>query len=507
MSLKILSAESVRSIDEYTIANEPISSINLMERAARSFSNAFIQSVGRTHEVTVLAGPGNNGGDALAVARILFKEGYKVKVYLVKKPENNLSKDCNENMWRWRNMAGVWFREIQQLDLAQLDFGDIVIDGLFGSGLNRPLDGIYEAVVKIINDSRSEVYSIDIPSGLYAEGNLDKESGVVVKAKHVFCFQFPKLAFLLPEYGEFVNHFKVLDIGLSDQAIMAAATEYFYLQKTDIQNILHARHTFSHKGTFGHALIIAGQYGQMGAAVMAAKACLRSGVGLLTMHCPTSGITILQASIPEAMVDPDEDKHQNSTLGDISPKQTVGIGPGLGKGKKQKRLLTHLLETMDRPMVIDADALNLIAENRELIELIPPGSILTPHPVEFDRLAGQVYKTGYNRLQAARKLAKDWHVVIVLKGAYTAISFPDGKTFFNSTGNPGMATAGSGDCLTGILTSLISQKYSPQEASIIGVFIHGLAGDLALEKASSMESLIASDIVEAIGAAFSKIRS
>jgi NAD(P)H-hydrate epimerase len=328
----------------------------------------------------------------------------------------------------------------------------------------------------------------------------------VVRATKAYSFQFPKLAFLLPENGDYVPEFEILDIGLSSKAIEDAQTDYFFLQKEDVRKLLHTRARFSHKGTFGHAFLVAGQYAKMGAAVIASKACLKAGAGLLTVHCPKSGINILQIAVPEAMVDADTDENEITELSRLLPKHTVGIGPGIGKGVKVRKVLEKLLRESAKPVVLDADALNLLSEHRELIMLLPPNSILTPHPTEFERLADEKFASGYDRLQCARRLSMLWNVVIVLKGAYTAVIMPNDKVCFNSTGNPGMATAGSGDCLTGILTGLLAQGYSPEEASLIGVFVHGLAGDLALEKAASMESLVASDITDSLGAAFSKIR-
>lgn len=507
MSIKILSAPRIRTIDACTIEHEPISSIHLMERASDAFVAAFANAVLPDKCITVFAGTGNNGGDAFAIARLLFKKAYRVKVFLVKNPEAKLSADCNENMWRWRNLPEAYFQEIKtEAGLSSVDFGDVVVDGLFGSGLNRPLSGLYEAVVKKINEQNLPVYSVDIPSGLFVDDNRERQGGEVVRSKKTFSFQFPKLAFLLPENGDYVPEFEVLDIGLWPKAMEEAQTDFFFLQKEDIRKMLHTRARFSHKGTFGHAYLVAGQYAKMGAAVIASKACLRAGVGLLTVHCPKSGVNVLQIALPEAMVDADADENENSELANLSPKHTVGIGPGIGKSEKVRKMFEQLLHGVSKPIVMDADALNLLSEHRQLISLLPPNSILTPHPTEFDRLAGETFGSGFDRLQSARKIASQWAVIVVLKGAYTAIALPDGRVYFNSTGNPGMATAGSGDCLTGILTGLLAQGYSPEEASLIGVFVHGLAGDLALERAFSVESLLASDIAESLGAAFSKIR-
>lgn len=507
MPSKILSAPQIRSIDASTIFNEPTSSIDLMEQASLAFVEAFVREVDPTNKITVFAGCGNNGGDAFAVARILSKRNYKLKVYWVRNAESKLSQDCLENSRRWQNLPQAFLSEIQkEADLECIDFGYVAVDGLFGSGLNRPLSGIYQAVVKKINEQNMPVYSIDIPSGLFVEDNAERKGGVVLCATKTFTFQFPKLAFLLPENGEFVSDFEVLNIRLLPQAIDEAQTDYFFLQQEDIRQLLHNRSRFSHKGTFGHAMLVVGQYGKMGAAIIASKACLRTGVGLLTVHCPKLGVNALQTSIPEAMIDADVDEYENANLPELLLKYTIGIGPGIGKNEPVKQMLEKLLRQADKPLVLDADALNLLAENPLYISLLPENSILTPHPTEFERLANEKYHTGYDRLQSARRLAKQWKVVIVLKGAYTAIVLPNQTVYFNSTGNPGMATGGSGDALTGMITALLAQGYQSAEAAIIGVYLHGLAGDVALSKIGSMEALLATDLIESIGEAFRRIR-
>ncbi len=507
MSIKIFSSSQIRSLDASTIQCEPIASIDLMERASWRFVEAFSKEVSSENKITVVAGSGNNGGDGLAVARLLQQKNYDVNVFLVKDADAKLSKDCTENFHRWQNIGGELTTIESEDDVSKLNLQDVTIDGLFGSGLNRPLSGIYAQVVEKMNEKASLIYSIDIPSGLFVEDNSQrsKQDAIVCSTK-TLTFQFPKLAFLFPENEPFVPDFEVLDIGLSPDAIEKEKTHFFYLQKEDIREMLHTRKRFSHKGTFGHAYLIAGQQGKMGACVLAAKACLRTGVGLLTVHCPKSGVDILQITVPEAMIDADNDNLENTEFNHLLPKHTIGIGPAIGKGEKVKTMFQHLLSQADKPMVIDADALNLLAENRELISLLPPHSILTPHPVEFERLAGKKFDSAFERLQSAQKLAQEWSVIIVLKGAFTAIALPDGRVFFNSTGNPGMATAGSGDCLTGIITSLLAQHYSSEQAAWIGVYIHGLAGDIALKKVGAMESVIASDLIESIGDAFREVR-
>lgn len=507
MSLKILSAKQTQTVDAQTIETERIQSVELMERASQVWVNAFMDEVSDSSPVTVLAGPGNNGGDGLAIARLLHQAGYDVQVYLVRESLHSLSKDCNENIWRWRNIPGVFFSEINDSEsLQKIKFRDVIIDAIFGSGLNRPLSGIYRLIVEMINIQNQLVYAVDIPSGLYAEENTQEQNRCIVRASLIWTFQLPKLSFLLPENGIYAPDFRILNIGLSEKSIQEQVTPYYFIQKEDIAGFLPVRPKFGHKGTFGHVLLVVGQYGKMGAAVIASSACLHSGAGLVTVHCPACGMGILQTAVPEAMVDVDVHERVNTSVV-ISDKHTIAIGPGIGQDDKVQKMLFSLLNEANQPLVLDADALNVLAVHPDWLSLVPCESILTPHPTEFERLVGEKFKTGYQRLQHARKKAQEWRVIIVLKGAYTAVVLPSGDVFFNSTGNPGMATAGSGDCLTGIVSSLLAQGLSPSKAALCAVFLHGLAGDIALEADCSAESLTATEIINHLGKAFRQIRS
>jgi NAD(P)H-hydrate epimerase len=275
------------------------------------------------------------------------------------------------------------------------------------------------------------------------------------------------------------------------------------MTKRDIKPMMHKRRKYDHKGTFGHALLIAGSYGKMGAAILTAKACLRSGVGLVHAHIPKAGYEIMQTAVPEAMLSMDRYDHYFSALPELDMYHAVGAGPGLGMEKQSQMALKLLIQECQQNMVFDADALNILAENKTWLPFLPQGTILTPHPKEFQRLAGH-WKDDFEKLDILRNFCSKYHVYLVLKGAHTATCFPDGKIYFNSTGNPGMATAGSGDVLTGMITGLLAQGYTPGQAAVIGVFIHGLAGDLAM-KEKGMESLIAGDIIEHLGRAFREV--
>ena len=375
-----------------------------------------------------------------------------------------------------------------------------MIDGLFGSGLNRPLTGGFAAMVHYINQSEATVVAIDIPSGLFGEDNRTNDSDSIIRANLTLTFGFPKLAFLLPENDSFVGEWKVLDIGLHPDIVDNTPTPFTLVTEEDIAAVFQPRNRFSHKGTFGHALLIAGSRGKMGAALLASRACLRSGAGLLTVHIPQRGETILQSAFPEAMLSFDPHQDYFTTVPDIATYSAIGVGPGLGQYLESAAALERLLQTVGKPVVLDADALNLIASNKDLLNRIPERSILTPHPKEFDRIAGES-NSAYERLKKAQSFAVEHKLCIVLKGAYTAICTSSGNIYFNSCGNPGMATAGSGDVLTGIILGLLAQGMEPETAAATGVFLHGTAGDLAAVYRSE-ESMIASDIIDMLGKAF-----
>jgi ADP-dependent NAD(P)H-hydrate dehydratase / NAD(P)H-hydrate epimerase len=495
--LKILSASAIKQLDAFTIAQEPINSIDLMERAARSFCSWFQPKFTKDKAIGIVCGTGNNGGDGLAISRLLIEQNYNVKTWIIK--GGNQTREFIEMHSRIRTLCPV--EEItDEIEPALFDDCEVLIDAIFGSGINRHLDGIYDKTVTAMNEASSHRIAVDVPSGLLCDG---ASSGTIFNAHKTVTFQLPKLAFLLPENNRFVGEWSLLDIGLSSLFINSAPTNYYLTTVEAVRKILIPRKRFSHKGNFGHALLIAGSYGKMGACVLAAKAALRSGVGLLTVHVPRSGLTIMQTAVPEAMCSTDENENYFSAAPSLSKFNSIGIGPGLGKSPATVSALTDLMMNCVIPMVLDADALNCVAENPHLRGLVPTGSILTPHPKEFDRLVGS-WANDFERLEKQRQLSKAVNSVIVLKGAFTSISTPDGKVYFNPTGNPGMATAGSGDVLTGILTGLMAQGYSTLNAALVGVYLHGLAGDLAIRELT-MNSLIASDLINYLPCAFKEL--
>ncbi|GCC52256.1 bifunctional ADP-dependent NAD(P)H-hydrate dehydratase/NAD(P)H-hydrate epimerase [Chryseotalea sanaruensis] len=499
--LKILTAEQIRALDAHTIMNEPITSVDLMERAGQAFVSWFCRHVDVVQTVGIICGTGNNGGDGLVIARLLLTYNYKVKVWIVR-GESKESTDFTANLNRIATKHLV--NEISnEQELSSSDFTDchVLIDALFGTGLSRKVVGLQEAVIKKMNDTTAYKIAVDVPSGL----QIDKPSiGTIFKADFTLTFQLPKLAFLLPENFQYVGNWQVVRIGLDKKFIETSDTKHFLLEKKDVKAILKPRNKFDHKGNNGKALLIAGSYGKMGAAILAARAAMRTGLGLLTTHVPSACLTIIQNSAPESMASVDGHEHYFTTTPSCEDIDAVGVGPGIGLHNETKRAFEKLLQQSKKPLVVDADAITLLANHPSLLLLLPPQSILTPHPGEFRRLVGD-WANDFDRLEKQKNFSKQIGGIVVLKGAHTSITSPNGKVYFNSSGNPGMATAGSGDVLTGMIMSLLAQGYKPLDAAIVGVFLHGWAGDLAVRKMGEI-SLIASDIIDFIPPAYHDLR-
>jgi len=503
--MKIFKTGQIKEIDKLTIENEPVASVDLMERAADKLLRWYMQIFDRSRRVIIFAGPGNNGGDGIALARLLSEHRFSAEVFFVKisgKPSN----DWNLNYQRLEKETSVLFNTIE--NIGQFPFvssGDIIIDAIFGSGLTRPVEGLAGEVIKKINQTGNVVISIDIPSGLFGEDNGTNDPETIVCADYTLSFEFPKLCFMFAENARYVGDWSVLPIGLSSRAIRNTNTPYLFLEDSYIFPLLKKRRKFDHKGKYGHGLLVAGSYGKMGAAFLGAKAALRTGIGLITCHIPRCGYQVMQTSLPEAMVSVDQNEMCSSETEAVDHYDAIGIGPGIGTDPATQKLLHALLLNFDKPLIIDADGINILGANKKWLSELPAGTVLTPHVKEFERIAGKT-ENSYKRLEKQAEFASRYNCIVILKGAYSSIVTPEGKVFFNSTGNPGMATAGSGDVLTGIILSLLSQGYSPENASLTGVYLHGLAGDAVAAKAG-FESIIASDIIDNIGNAFLKIKS
>lgn len=501
-SMKIFTGAQIHELDRYTIEHEPVASIDLMERAAKAITRAITDEWTSQTPVVVFAGPGNNGGDALAVARMLAEKDYEVMVFLFN-IHNNLSEDCSTNKERLLAAKRVKaFTEISlNFDPPKLDADTLVVDGLFGSGLSKPLSGGFASLVKYINQSPARVVSIDLPSGLMCEDNTYNIRSNIIQADLTLTIQQKKLSMLMADNQAFIGRLKVLDIRLSPEYINNTRTPYRIVEENDLRPIMRQRPDFAHKGSMGNALLIAGSYGMAGAAVLATRACLRSGAGKVTVHTPRLNYAIMQISVPEAVLQTDKDEECFSEPVDTDIYDAVGIGPGLGKMDSTDVALISQIRRTKCPQVIDADAINILSNHRSWMAQLPKGIILTPHPKEFDRLAGSSSTGSYERLSKAIGLAEQLEGYIILKGHYSALCTPQGDVWFNSTGNSGMATAGSGDVLTGIITGLLSRGYSAKEAALLGMYLHGLAGDIAV-KDIGKESLVAGDIIRYLPKAF-----
>ncbi len=499
--MKILPVEKIREADAYTIAHEPIAGIDLMERAATACFSWIAENLNEKRKVYVFAGSGNNGGDGLAIARMLQQKHFPVEVYLIGS-EETLTPSCRTNLDRFRNIARKNFRFLKEGDpMPVIHPGDVVIDSLFGSGLSRSAGGFAAGVIRYINDCQALTISIDIPSGLFCDSSYKTaENPAIIAADYTLSFSPPKLALFFPENDVYLGKWKLLDIGLSREFIDMTSVKNYLLESQMLATRIIKRNKFDHKGTFGHALLICGGYGKMGAAVLSSRAALRSGAGLVTVHAPSIGMTVLQSSVPEAMMSIDSNEKVISMIPDLSPYTAIGTGCGLGMGEQTQKAIKLLIQEARQPIVFDADAIHIIAENKTWLGFLPKHCIFTPHPGEFQRLTGK-HRDDYHRVQLQREFSFRHQAYVVLKGANTAITTPEGECYFNSTGNPGMATGGSGDVLTGMITGLKAQGYTSLDACILGVFLHGRAGDLACSETGE-EALVAGDIIKNIGKAF-----
>lgn len=498
--MKIFNAQALQSLDRATCETQGIDSIQLMERAAEAISYEIISRFLPSQRIVVIAGPGNNGGDALAVARMLMEQGYKrVEVFLFN-VSGKLSHDCDEERKKLIVIEGVDFTEVRrEFTPPYLDSNDVVVDGLFGSGLRMPLKGGFKSVAQRINESGAYVISIDVPSGLFGEWNSGSVRRDMVHANLTLAMQLPRLAFFFEENAEVVGEWKLLDIDLDRDKMRELPSDFMLLEPRNIRPLLRPRNPFSAKRDYGSALLMAGSMGMMGAAILAARGAIKSGAGLVTVHSASCGMPVVQTAVPEAMFEPDRREHFITDMTPHHTHQAIAVGPGIGTRDETVSALEALVKTANAPLVLDADALNCIAKRPAILSMLPAATIITPHAGEFDRIFGE-NQSSEQRLTRAIEAAKRYNIIIVLKGHFTAIARPTGRVFFNSTGNAGMATAGSGDVLTGVIAAFLAQGYKPEHASLLGVFFHGIAGDMAAREKGEL-GMVASDIAERVGMA------
>ncbi len=511
--MKILSLNQIKKMDQYCIDYESISSIQLMERAAKSCFEWIINNIQlKTVPFIILSGNGNNGGDGVCLARMLHLHGVEVIVYIL-----NISNNSSRDFLISKKKALKYGVELQNIyekgEFPSLDKNEsYLVDAIFGTGYNRIIKNKYwkSFFYHINNKNKFKcVISIDIPSGLFMEKSQNNFE-TIIKATHTLSFQTPKLPFLFPSYVDYIGKWYLLDIGWNHHFLQKMNTKNILVDETYINTLLNnkknKRKKFSHKGDYGHGIIIGGSYGMIGAVALSGEASLRSGIGKLTIYVPSCGYQIIQTLLPEAIIKTNNEKYLN----EIVIKNNINaicIGMGMGKNYKTIKALENFLKNKDNsiPMIIDADAINILSERIELLNFIPENTIITPHPKEFSRLFG-LWKNEYHKLNMLRKISKKYKIFVILKGAYSIISTPKGVIYFNTTGNPGMSTAGSGDVLSGIIMSFLSQGYSPKKSCIMGVYLHGLSGDIASKK-FSQQSLISRDINKYIGEAFNIINN
>ena len=498
--MKILSSKVIRGVDIKTIEYNNMLSHQLMEWAASAFSDYFINnySINSENNVVLFCGTGNNGGDGVAIARILHHVGFSVKVFIVES-RNNYSDDCLLNIER-ANMADIDITTITSIkQFPDLKGVHVIVDAIFGTGLSRALDGLAKDVVEAINAWGKKVVSVDIPSGLFMDG----PTTIAVKATETVTFQVPKLSLFLPENDQFIGHLTIIDIGLDKRAIAEAETDSYYLTKKEMASLLKPLSKFTHKGIQGHALIIGGSLGKIGAVSLASKAALKSGCGLVTVYVPQCGMDIIQSSFPEAMVIQDNkgEFYLSSISYTIKP-SAIALGMGMGHHEETKQALYTFLQTNKFPLVIDADALNILSENNDWLKYLISDTILTPHPGELSRLIGS-WDDDFEKIERTKEFARKYDVMVVIKGAHSVI-IDSNSVYVNSSGTPALATAGSGDVLAGIIAGLLAQGFEPLAATQLGVYVHGMTANITLGDINS-RAFIASDIIENIGKVYNSL--
>lgn len=498
--MKIFTAEQIRNGDEYTIKNEPVSSVQLMERAAQSCVDWIFENCKNHRNFAVFCGKGNNGGDGFAIARMLHLKGFDVDVFTNTKAK--FSSDAGNNFRELKEFSGVSVKEFKEAKEYRFDNRTVIIDALFGTGLSKNIEGEFEELIDFLNEKNNLKISIDVPSGLFAD-DVFTENTTIFKADYTLSFQFWKKTFLHPETGKYAGKVKVLDINISEDYIAETKTEDFVINEEIIKDIFRPRNEFSHKGTYGKVIIAGGSYGKIGAVVLSAKSALKSGAGLTFTLAPKCGYEILQTSNPEAMFI--EGGHDFIDHFEADEKAVYGIGPGLGTNEETAKSFLNFLKNYSQPLILDADALNIISQNQKNLKIIPKNSIITPHPKEFERLFGTT-ENSFERVKLAKSKAKELGIYIVLKDHHTQVITPEGEVFYNITGNSGLAKGGSGDILTGIITSFLAQHYSEKEAAILGVWFHGRAAEFASEKYSK-ESVLPTNIIDEFGTVFKELNA
>ncbi|SNR39346.1 yjeF C-terminal region, hydroxyethylthiazole kinase-related/yjeF N-terminal region [Maribacter sedimenticola] len=496
--MKLFSAKQIYKADQITTKKQGIAGEELMERASLQLFNwMHLRMQGAPVKIHLFCGIGNNGGDGIALARHLLEHGYNIAVYVVNYSEKR-SEDFLINLARLKERK-CWPNFMNSDDeLPVIGKDDIIVDGIFGIGINRTPDAWVIKLIQHLNNSQAFILSIDIPSGLFSDQS-PKDFDAIIKSNYVLSFQAPKLTFFLPESGPYVEQWEALDIGLDVDYLSSTETAYELIGKNEVLTVYRPREKYAHKGTYGHVLILGGSYGKIGAVCLSSKAALHAGCGLVTAYLPAVGYSILQTSLPEIMVLTDKDEKIITDITfEIDP-TIIGVGMGMGTDDKTIMAFGSFLKSNEKPLVLDADAINILSKHKDLLKHLPKDTILTPHPKELERLIGK-WKNDFDKLNKVKKFSDQHQCVVVIKGANTIV-VQNGKGYVNTTGNPGMATAGSGDVLTGIISGLRAQGYSALNAAVFGVYLHGKAGDIAVEK-TGYQSMVATDLISNLGNAY-----
>jgi ADP-dependent NAD(P)H-hydrate dehydratase / NAD(P)H-hydrate epimerase len=501
---KILSVPQIREADAFTIANEPITSVDLMERAGHACFSYMSRFIPLDDQVGVVAGRGNNGGDGLVIARLLHDRGYSVTVFLVGNDTTG-SPDFMVNLERLQQLGVQPVSLDDGLDDLVFEAFDWLVDALFGSGLTRPVTGLSGRVIDAMNHARSHVVSIDIPSGLFADTFTSPLTGSIVEADTTLSLELPKLAMLMPSCYLYTGLWKVVSIGLHKGFLRTVYSPYRIFCREDAVAVFMLRDRVSHKGNHGHGMLVAGSRGKGGAALLAAHAALRSGIGLLTAAIPEVLELPFHVSLPEAMLRVDPLHDETLLREDLDHFEAIAMGPGCGVGHDAEQLLKGVIQSHRQKLLLDADALNLLSMYPEWLCDLPENTILTPHPKEFDRLAGKA-QNDFHRLELAAQFARHNKCVVVLKTAFPVVVTPHGTCTFSVQGNAGLAKGGSGDALTGVILGLLCRGYPAENAALLGVWLHARAATLVAET-TGLDAMLPSDVIRMLGKAFRELET
>jgi len=503
--MKLFTLEDILGIERQTLTQENTKFHDLVERVGNAAANEIASHWRPSVRTVIFAGPGNDGAYALMTASSLLERGYVPHIYLFNIGGNSLNDECRRcrDILRAKYSSDVLEEVVTKFNIPELGVSDLVIDGLFGPELRQPLTGGFMSLVRYINESGATVVSLDMPSGMCGDWNHNVSARNVVKADVTLALQYPRLPFFFADFAGLAGQWRVLDIGYSREAAENRQSSFYLIEDDEVRSLLKPREPFSNKSDYGSACLVAGSYGMVGASVLACMGALRAGAGKVTVYGPQCSFSVVQTAAPEAMFMSDKSHHEISDITLPDTFSAIGVGPGIGTSEATVDALDSFIKRYRSPLVLDADALNCIALRPALLNHIPVLSVITPHAGEFDRLFGK-QSSHEARLLKAVEVSRKYNLLILLKGHYTTLVRPDGKIYINSSGSPAMATPGSGDVLTGVLTAFMAQGYKPEVAALIAAFVHGRAGELASLR-HGQYGVIASDIVNCIGEAIMKI--